>query len=74
MSKRIELADLIKRVALEVNDERASKCAYDCLLQWEQGHLSETMKVWEKFILDHKNNLPQTQTQRNGVWVPAIPL
>jgi len=70
----IVIATLIKKVAQELGDERASKCAYDCLLQENNGQLKETVAAWEGYIVDKKTNNGVTETERNGVWVPAIPL
>lgn len=74
MNTKIEIAELIKEVDINCGSERAAKCAYDCLYQWEAGQLKETMDVWKSYIIEHKNKSGHTETERNGIWVPAIPL
>jgi hypothetical protein len=69
-----KLAQLVKKVSLELNWERGAVCAHDCLMQWSKGRLEETMQAWERHLDEVKNNLPHTDTSRNGAWVPAIPL
>lgn len=73
-SKQKELAILVKRVSLELNFERGAVCAHDCLMQWDDGRLEETMKAWERYLDEVKNDQPHSDTNRNGAWVPAIPL
>jgi len=74
MSKKTEIADLIKKVSIEVSFERGAICAHDLLLQWEAGQLKETMKVWEQYIIEYKNKSCHTSCNRHGAWVPAIPM
>lgn len=74
MNEKLEIANLVKLVSQTINDERAAKCAYDCLMQWNDGHLGDTILAWHRHLKEHKNNQGHTDTERNGVWVPAIPL
>jgi hypothetical protein len=69
--KRAKIAELVKKIDLTLGSERAAKCGYDCLLQWNEGELDKTIKVWELFLKDGKC---ENQQQRHGVWVPAISL
>ena len=66
-------ANLIKRVAVEKNDERASKCGYDILmgLAGEGKKVKDRVNAWERFL---KEKTIHTEEERNGVWVPAISL
>ena len=69
-----ELADLIKQVAQEISMERGAVCAVDCLLQWRDGRLDETMTAWRRYMQERRNGEGHTDECRNGAWVPAIPL
>ncbi len=71
---RKAITDLVRQISLEISDERASKCAYDCLMQWDSGYLDETILAWQGYIQEVKSKSGHCETQRNGVWVPAIPL
>lgn len=67
-------ADLIKKVAQEVNDERASKCGYDLMMGLQKGNHKDRAKAWERYLVEVKNNEGHCDEERDGVWVPAIPL
>jgi len=69
-----ECAALIREVAQTVNDERASKCGYDLMLALKTDSVDDYMVAWRRYIKEHKSNEPHNDEQRNGVWVPAIPL
>ena len=67
-------ANLIKKVAVEKNDERASKCGYDILMGLageDGGKVKDRVKAWERFLTEKTMH---NEEERNGVWVPAIPL
>ena len=68
--KAKEYANLIKEVAIAKGDERASKCGYDLMCGIDEGNVDERIKAWKKALHGEDN----TQQERNGVWVPAIPL
>ncbi len=71
---RDTIAALVRQISLEISDERASKCAYDCLMQWDSGCLDETILAWQRYIQEFKDKSGHCETQRHGIWVPAIPL
>lgn len=66
-------ADLIQRVATQKNNERASKCGYDIFmgLAGEGKKVKDRVNAWERFL---KEKTMHNEEERNGVWVPAIPL
>ena len=70
-----DIANLAQRIAEYKGDERGVVCAVDCLRQWDTGGkklLKRTMKVWELWL--YGENVSQTDENRHGAWVPAIPL
>lgn len=69
-----ELADLIKQVAQEISMERGAICAVDCLLQWRDGRLDETMEAWKRYLKEKRDGDGHTDELRHGAWCPAIPL
>jgi hypothetical protein len=62
----LKYANLIKRISQERTAERAEKCGYDLFMGLSQGDAEKRYEAW----IDYLN----TDTQRDGVWVPAIPL
>jgi len=74
MSDYEKYADLIRRVAQTISDERASKCGYDLFMGLYAGDVDDRFKVWENYLKEHVENSGHTETLRDGVWVPAIPL
>jgi len=71
--KKEELANLIKQVSQEISMERGAVCAVDCLLQWRDGKLEETILAWRKYVQERRNGEPHTDENRHGAWCPAIP-
>jgi len=69
-----QIADLIRRVSVQSGDKRGGYCGFDLMLQWRAGKLKETMAVWEKDLISRAAGQPEPQTDRNGIWVPAIPV
>lgn len=67
-------AYLIRKVAQEVNDERASKCGYDLMMGLEKGNHKNRAEAWERYINELKDNDSHTDEERDGCWVPAIPV
>lgn len=67
-------AELIKNVALELGDERASKCGYDLMMGLSLGTDEKRAKAWRDYIVERKNENESNEELRDGVWVPAIPL
>jgi hypothetical protein len=79
MNERMRIAKLVRKVAVsDAPDFKAGMCAFDCLLQWDQGGkklLDETIKVWEQRLKDISDGETSfTDAERNGIWVPSIPL
>ena len=70
IDERCLIADLVKRVAGKAGFERAAVCSVDCLLQWEDGLLDDTIVAWERFLVKDEGII----SNRHGAWVPAIPL
>lgn len=69
-----QYAEIVRRVAQEVGDERASKCGYDLLMGLSEGNAKDRAKAWERYLEEHKTGDGHTDTERDGVWVPAISL
>lgn len=67
-----QYADMVRRVAQEIGDERASKCGYDLLMGLVEGNARGRLKSWEIYLKEHERNDGHTETERNGVWVPAL--
>ena len=67
-------ADLIRKVCLEVNDERGSKCGYDLMMGMTKYDANLRAKAWEEFLKEHAggDNVDSVDEERDGVWVPAI--
>ena len=74
-AKFAKYAFLVRRVARKVNDERASKCGYDIMMGLSKGDVEDRVEAWEDFLKDYPNGIGcSTQAERDGAWVPAIPL
>ena len=69
-----EFANLVKTVAQNAGDERGAKCGYDLLMGLEQGDVEDRARAWIGWLRDKNRGDATTETERNGVWVPAIPL
>lgn len=67
--KAKEYAELIKEVFLEKADKKAAKCGYDLMCGIDEGNADERAKAWRDSLNGNDNN-----EERNGIWVPAIPL
>ncbi len=75
MKKYAECAEIVKRVAMIAGDERSSKCGYDLFMGLEKGDIDKRLKVWMIYIEDKKAGKTDfIDEERDGVWVPAIPL
>lgn len=74
MNEHARYADLIRRVAQTIGDERASKCGYDLFMGLHIGDVEDRFRVWEDYLVEHVKGNGHTETLRDGVWVPAIPL
>ena len=71
-------ADLIRRISEEKeDDERASKCGYDIMMgltsDIETYNDEARAKAWEDW-LEQDPDEPCDDEERDGVWVPAIPM
>ena len=70
-----DIADLSQKVAEHCGTERGVICAVDCLRQWDAGGkklLKRTLEVWDLWL--YAPDACQTDENRHGAWVPAIPL
>lgn len=67
-------ADLVAFVSTYVGDERGSKCGYDLLRGLEKGDAPDRYEAWIGYINEVKKKEGHTDTERDGVWVPAIPV
>lgn len=74
MNRYNHYAVLIQKVSQEISDERGSKCGYDLMMGLVAGNHGDRAKAWEDYLEQHKTKQGHTDTERDGVWVPAIPL
>lgn len=58
----------------EVQQGKGFLCARDLMYQYLEGQFSETYEAWEEWLKTMAEDHSGTLTQRNGAWVPAIPL
>ena len=65
-----ETANLMANIATQRSEERAAKCGYDIMHGLLEGNYQERYDVW----VDWFKGDDETTEERNGVWVPAIPL
>jgi len=70
--KMFDFAQLTREVAEKKNDERAAKCGYDLLMGLARGDADERAKAWKDWLEDDSGS--ETTCERDGVWVPAVPL
>jgi hypothetical protein len=70
-----KIIDLIEAVTAACGYERGVVCARDCLYQWKDGLIDETIEAWNRYLTELKNkDGSHTDENRHGAWVPAIPL
>lgn len=74
MNKARKYAELVAFIAAYTGEERASKCGYDLLRGIEKGNAEDRYQAWICYIKEIKNKEGHTDTERDGVWVPAIPV
>ena len=75
MAKNYErYASLIREVSVKKNDERAAKCGYDLLMGLAKGDVDDRAVAWYDWLQDSDGPSGTTQEQRDGAWVPAIPV
>ena len=67
-------AMLIREVAQKQDDERASKCGYDLLIGLASGDVDDRVRAWRAWLDAPDSPAGHVQEQRDGVWVPAIPM
>lgn len=73
-SEYVLMAVLIKRVALQAGDERASKCGYDLMHAINDGTSGDIRKAWERFLEEEIRGEVHIDTERHGAWVPSVAL
>jgi len=64
-------ARLIVSVAREKGDERASKLGYDLFMGMVKGDSEKRYDAWIGYLKEIDDHIDE---ERDGVWVPAIPL
>lgn len=67
----LKAANQLQLIATTISDERASKFGYDMLHGLIEGDADERYDAWIDWMEDPDMGC---DTERNGVWVPAIPL
>jgi hypothetical protein len=67
-------ARLIRSVAQHCTEERGCKCGHDLIMGLVKGDHLDRALAWERYLKEVKNNTGHTETNRDGAWVPAIPL
>lgn len=71
IQKMRKYATLVREVATQKGDERASKCGYDLFCGLATGNAEKRYDAWIRFLKEKDDH---TDSNRDGVWVPAIPL
>jgi hypothetical protein len=66
-------AELIYKISHLVGDERSAKCGYDLFMGLADGTHKKRAKAWNRYIDECLNDSDHVDTERDGVWVPAIP-
>lgn len=68
-------ANLIGHISLYINDERASKMGYDMIMGLISDNAEDRLEAWENYVKQiETGNNNFCDTQRDGCWVPAIPI
>jgi len=70
----VRIADRVKLISTE---SKAVICLRDCYMSYNHygiDRAQETVKAWEIWCADVAAGRGETNTQRFGLWVPAIPL
>jgi hypothetical protein len=67
-------ASLIRSVAQQCSEERGCKCGHDLMMGLVKGDHHARALAWEGYLTEVKNNEGHTDAERDGAWVPAIPL
>ena len=70
----VEISDLVRRVSSECDYERGAVCASDCLLQWKDGKLKDTIDAWNSYLEEKRKKASHCMEFRHGAWVPSIPI
>jgi hypothetical protein len=65
---------LLGDIRLNFNSERASFMGQDIINGIIEGNVGDRLEVWENWYKNAKSNTSVTEEERNGIWVPAIPL
>jgi len=67
-------ANLVKNISQFVSDERGSKCGYDLLMGFYKGDEEQRYKAWIRYLAEVRDKKDHVDSERDGVWVPAIML
>ena len=73
--KLLKYAAVIRQVAHEHGDERSSKCGYDLMMGLVNGNAEDRFRAWKGWLENGGAGARTSTTeQRDGCWVPAVPL
>lgn len=67
-------ANLIRMFCEKHGWEKGAMCGFDLMMGMEAGDADKRAAAWERFDKEIMMGLPHTDTVRDGLWVPAIPL
>lgn len=76
----ISYANLIKEVSIRLGDEKGSKCGYDLFMglicEDPKKSINKRYKAWKDLLIEIEKdpNCGRREEERDGVWVPSIPL
>lgn len=74
-NKYLNCAELIRYVSQNMGDERGAKCGYDLMIGLNKGDMSDRFFSWKTRLVEvEQGETSFTDAERDGVWVPAIPL
>ena len=66
---------LAQEIAINVSDERSAKFGYDIMNGIIQGNHVDRLNAWIEWYNNYmQGNRDSVDEERNGVWVPAIPI
>lgn len=67
-------ANIVRNITELVSQERGAKCGYDLWMGYQKGDIDTRYGAWVRYLAEHRNKQPHSETERDGVWVPAIQL
>ena len=70
ISKRY--AEMVRIVVQKCGADAGARCGYDLLMGLHKDNVNQRYLAWTRHVDEEARKMPHTDTQRDGVWVPAI--